>query len=493
MSAAASAECPHTELGIVQLPAGRVSVCNETVFLSMEDLEGGTFEKAFGPFADEDALLVTKTKALQMRTHISRRKGLYTNPLSWNGDDHTSVRMQLNAEGSEAPDAHAVISVEDLPLLTQQPWQARKLADGNYYAFTEMPSPMFMHERLAPQGMVLSEFAENQTLDYRSGRLCFIPGDSSSERDGQTVAPDRLIGNTVRQRTTTSQLPHGRFSQKYKDGATGEEHYLHVKIKGPDEVHRQAARTAMAAKILARGLEPAKTTVRSWASSHQDARRLCTTTSAYQTRNTKWPDKEVDGGMHLGPWLRGRIVKHASTVWCVQTSQGKGHHCATKEEAEQKLLELNSTPHGSINPWRRAADGSRQIMLDEHNSIRVDEKSSILRALADYQWEAEACKLADGTEGYVARNVNQDSKWPYATMLVAWTALPEQDTWPSPRAFIEEIEIQHQNDLRTTAMSIVAFKKTSRQQQIGKQVQAANQKKRKHAAMDAEGAAAAAR
>jgi hypothetical protein len=443
-------------------------------------------------------MIAAKKQAIELRDKVNNEHPeICINRLSWHDQEHTSVKMMLDAEGSDVPMCFALISVVDLPQLAAYRWLARKLDDGKYYAFTETPVPMFMHECLTPKGMVLSEFVHKQTLDHRTGQLSFIDedADAAAVLDGLAPVQNVLMGNMTMQTSVTKQMPWGRWMQRWKHSETGVVHTLNAKIKGPDQTDKDNARGALQAKILAMKLKSPDERFVSWAAEHPDARRLriaILTAQCFVTRNTKWIDKEVEGGAHLGTWLRGRIVKHTSTCWCAQTSEEYAHHFETEAQAERKLLSVNSAPNVAVNTWTDTPEG-RKIMLDEEKYMLVDkDRQDVIDALAQYQWTAETYKLSDGTEGYVACNVNRFSKWLYAETLVAWTvhkdlkAGPRMLVWPTPQVFLAEVSVEREgaralNDLRAAGLIIHQRKGTLRQNQMNRRLGEAKNRRQKRA------------
>ncbi len=360
------------------------------------------------------------------------------------------VYMLLDAPFTESVDfpyMGVYINRSDIHLVTGRLWGACQV-DGSWYGFTVAPqlAPQWLHEYiLSARGQQLEGFVDGDTTNFSLGNVIGVRGDA------EIVSPEMKITAVEEikfEGKNGAKYPYGRWIIYYKEGGIKKSHGDKVRSLDLEEKNNSAERLTRnflipLKKQMELHAELDEAAKRSWKQKHPTARQQLPVDNAASpavTRNTKWSSVVADG-YYLGPWLRGRIVKHCQTLWELRWERVTADF-KTREEAEAALLELNSKPPYSINRWMPYVDefdirqeipthGIRIMLTDVRYFIVSDDKA-VLDALANHQWrDQDNNPGSNSIANFRAVNVDPSSEWQNARDLVAFTLLQNMPQWKS--------------------------------------------------------------
>jgi len=397
--------------------------------------------------------------------------------------------MRLDADFNESDTVKYVfVDWNDMQRLSLRQWGAKRLDDGNWYAFSKnygVESPWLHDYLLNADGQALEKFIDGVSLHCRRCNLQSVTKESPREEDllEVEVQPPKSNGKI---KHLQYQAKDHRWKLTWQQGGEHKFAMFYAKIPYLEQQIESAKLAALAKRQeLFDKMTEQKATMdccmRKWNIRYktEDVFALELLPEDYTTANIAYVGFTDDHGNTFGPHLRGRIKQHASGKWCVRWGCGDAEfqHVNSAEEAQTKLLDINQRRQGSINRWKLAPQEeetnkrTRVIQLESTASVAVPmlvtDDPDIVEALGKHQWMAHI--HADSKE-ITAVNADNNSEWKFAADLIVYTKMKSKvytnnkPIFSSAAEFHEKVYI-HRNgnttgcDLRSWRLYISTLKK----------------------------------
>jgi hypothetical protein len=428
-------------------------ICGGVVYLEMRKTSGELCRREKGPFQHawqlEDEIQRSKKLLADLNAELPFLQ--YTNSYIQTLDPDR-VMVRLDADFSEDSMQTVVIDSRDLEYVMRYQWGAKKLSDG-WYAFTNSPlvfSPWLHDYLVGAAGGRFARFADTITRNCSRSNLVVMP---------KLTPTDELIEINSDEPTADGTYKHvyfdkpqrkyryGRWRLKWTHGST--EKSAIFKLSADTAEAKASAkqlcldrRAELIAIARAQTREPRDSAAveHAWVDTHAEARKaqsnadilLASLMPLFVTPNESFQSELHSDGFNFGPFLRGKLSKHAREMWCIKRNGIPAfEHFRTQAAAIEKLLDLNRIPPYTLNAWKRLDGAVRQIQLDgvgmPNTFMIINDREDIVAALSQHVWIARPCADASAAAAgrFEVRNANPASQWQRAIDVVAFVALAE--------------------------------------------------------------------